>query len=130
MDGNVGRLVYSLTEAAKLVPTAIILASLPESDPKKDQKSVQIGGEQGLRALRELESVVGRVQALWKPVATEEAFEIVRRRLAFEADPDAFAARWADEEERLAARIAAARAHLDSVRLPERELLRPAGGNA
>jgi predicted AAA+ superfamily ATPase len=73
--------VQALTEAAKLVPTAIILASLPESDPKKDQKSVQIGGEQGLRALRELESVVGRVQALWKPVATEEAFEIVRRRL-------------------------------------------------
>ena len=27
------------------------------------------------------EDVFGRVQALWKPVATEEAFEIVRRRL-------------------------------------------------
>ena len=32
-------------------------------------------------ALRSLEDVFGRVQALWKPVATEEAFEIVRRRL-------------------------------------------------
>jgi predicted AAA+ superfamily ATPase len=73
--------VQSLTEAAKMVPTAIILASLPESDPKLDRLSVQIGGEQGLKALRELENVVGRVQALWKPVATEEAFEIVRRRL-------------------------------------------------
>ena len=28
-----------------------------------------------------LEKTFGRVQALWKPVATEEAFEIVRRRL-------------------------------------------------
>jgi predicted AAA+ superfamily ATPase len=32
-------------------------------------------------ALRSLEDVFGRIQALWKPVATEEAFEIVRRRL-------------------------------------------------
>jgi predicted AAA+ superfamily ATPase len=32
-------------------------------------------------ALRALEKTFGRVQALWKPVATEEAFEIVRRRL-------------------------------------------------
>jgi uncharacterized protein len=73
--------IQSLTEAAKLVPTAIILASLPESDPKRDQRSVQIGGAEGLKALRELENVVGRVQAIWRPVATEEAFEIVRRRL-------------------------------------------------
>jgi predicted AAA+ superfamily ATPase len=73
--------IQALTEAAKLVPTSIILASLPESDPKRDQRSVQIGGEEGLKALRELESVVGRVQAIWRPVATEEAFEIVRRRL-------------------------------------------------
>ena len=35
-----------------------------------------------------LEKTFGRVQALWKPVATEEAFEIVRRRL-FEAVRDA-----------------------------------------
>jgi hypothetical protein len=32
-------------------------------------------------ALRALEKAFGRVQALWRPVATEEAFEIVRRRL-------------------------------------------------
>ena len=34
-----------------------------------------------MAALRALEKTFGRVQALWKPVATEEAFEIVRRRL-------------------------------------------------
>ncbi len=73
--------VQALTEAAKLVPTAVVLASLPESDPSKDNKNVQVGGERGLQALRSLEDVFGRVQALWKPVATEEAFEIVRRRL-------------------------------------------------
>ncbi len=73
--------VQALTEAVKLVPTAIILASLPESDPTKDKNNVQVGGERGLLALRSLENVFGRVQALWKPVATEEAFEIVRRRL-------------------------------------------------
>lgn len=73
--------VQALTEATKLVPTAVLLASLPESDPQKDKSNVQVGGQRGLLALRSLEDVFGRVQALWKPVATEEAFEIVRRRL-------------------------------------------------
>jgi predicted AAA+ superfamily ATPase len=66
--------IQALSEAAKLVPTAIVLASLPESD-------VEAGGQRGVAALRALEKTFGRVQALWKPVATEEAFEIVRRRL-------------------------------------------------
>ena len=73
--------VQALTEAAKLVPTAVILGSLPESDPNKTTNNVQVGGERGLLALRSLENVFRRVQALWRPVATEEAFEIVRRRL-------------------------------------------------
>lgn len=66
--------IQALTEAVKLVPTAIVLASLPESD-------VEAGSQRGAAALRALEKTFGRVQALWKPVATEEAFEIVRRRL-------------------------------------------------
>lgn len=66
--------VQSLTEALKAVPTAILLASLPFSDR-------EAGSLQGVKALRALEHYFGRVQALWKPVATEEAFEIVRRRL-------------------------------------------------
>src|SRR4051794_14899588 len=56
--------------------------------------------------------------------------EIVRRRLAFEADPQGFAAAWAEREEALRSRIAAARAHLPGVRLPERELLRITGACA
>jgi magnesium chelatase subunit D len=50
--------------------------------------------------------------------------EIVRRRLAFERDPEAFALEWKGAEEQLAARIAGARERLPRVRLPERELLR------
>jgi uncharacterized protein len=73
--------IQALTEAAKLVPNCIILASLPESDPNRTTPNVQVGGARGLRALNALENILGRVQALWKPVATEEAFEIVRRRL-------------------------------------------------
>ena len=72
-DSNLS-FVQALTEAAKLVPTAIVLASLPESD-------VEAGSQRGVAALRAFEKTFGRVQALWKPVATEEAFEIVRRRL-------------------------------------------------
>lgn len=59
-----------------------------------------------------------------------ERAEIVRRRLAFERDPAAFVERYAGDERQLAARIAAARERLDTVRLPERELLRIAGACA
>ncbi|MDP9256465.1 MAG: ATP-binding protein, partial [Actinomycetota bacterium] len=50
--------------------------------------------------------------------------EIVRRRLSFERDADAFAREWQATEDELASRIAAARTRLPRVRLPERELLR------
>lgn len=72
-DSNLS-FVQALTEAAKLVPTAIVLASLPESER-------EAGSSRGQAALKALEKTFGRVQALWKPVAVEEAFEIVRRRL-------------------------------------------------
>lgn len=66
--------VQALTEALKAVPTAVLLASLPYSER-------EAGSQQGVKALRALEHYFGRIQALWKPVGTEEAFEIVRRRL-------------------------------------------------
>jgi magnesium chelatase subunit D len=53
---------------------------------------------------------------------TDERVEVVRRRLAFDADPAAFAARWAGEEAALRERIAAARALLPDVRLGDRAL--------
>lgn len=72
-DSNLS-FIQALTEALKAVPTAVLLASLPESDK-------EAGSQRGINALRTLEHYFARVQALWKPVATEEAFEIVRRRL-------------------------------------------------
>jgi predicted AAA+ superfamily ATPase len=79
-DSNLS-FIQSLTEAAKLVPNVVVLASLPESEN-------QAGGQRGVSALKALEAIFNRVQALWKAVAPEEAFEIVRRRL-FEQIKDA-----------------------------------------
>lgn len=72
-DSNLS-FVQALTEALKAVPNAVLLASLPESDK-------EAGGQRGVKALAALSHHFGRIQALWKPVGTEEAFEIVRRRL-------------------------------------------------
>ncbi|MFH9862767.1 putative cobaltochelatase [Streptomyces sp. NPDC017202] len=47
----------------------------------------------------------------------DQRVEVVRRRLAYDDDPAAFAARWADEETAVRARIVAARKLLPSVRL-------------
>lgn len=72
-DSNMS-FVQALTEAAKGVPRAIVLGSLPESE-------IEAGSQRGVSTLKALEKTFGRVQALWKPVGTDEAFEIVRRRL-------------------------------------------------
>jgi predicted AAA+ superfamily ATPase len=75
--------VQALTEAMKAAPNAVLLASLPESDQ-------EAGSARGIAALHTLEHYFGRVQAIWKPVGTEESFEIVRRRLFSEIrDPAA-----------------------------------------
>ncbi|OBH36218.1 hypothetical protein A5692_10635 [Mycobacterium sp. E342] len=50
--------------------------------------------------------------------------EVVRQRMAYEADPDAFAERYADAEAELARRIADARALVGQVVLPDNELRR------
>lgn len=79
-DSNLS-FIQALTEAVKLVPNAVLLASLPDSNN-------QAGGDRGREVLLGLEGVFNRVQALWKTVSPEEAFEIVRRRL-FEQIKDA-----------------------------------------
>jgi predicted AAA+ superfamily ATPase len=72
-DSNLS-FIQALTEACKPVNNAILLASLPESE-------IEAGSQRGVAALKALEKSFGRVQALWRPVATEESFAIVRRRL-------------------------------------------------
>jgi uncharacterized protein len=53
-DSNLS-FIQALTEAAKFVPNAIVLASLPESD-------VEAGSQRGVAALRALERTFGRVR--------------------------------------------------------------------
>lgn len=66
--------IQALTEGMKAVPNAMLLASLPESD-------TETVGSQGKNVLTTLEKYFGRVESVWKPVAQNESFEIVRRRL-------------------------------------------------
>ena len=66
--------IQILTESVKAVPNAMLLASLPESD-------TEAAGTFGRTALNTLEKYFARVESVWKPVASDEAFEIVRRRL-------------------------------------------------
>src|SRR4051794_1052869 len=58
------------------------------------------------------------------PRDVESRMEIVRRRMAYDASPAAFAGEWAPAEAALAARIASARALVESVTVPERLLQR------
>jgi magnesium chelatase subunit D len=52
-----------------------------------------------------------------------ERVEVIRRRLAFDADPESFRARFAADEVATAARIATARARLDRTAVDDRTLL-------
>ncbi len=66
--------LQALTEAVSRVPNAMLLASLPES-------MMEVGDAHGQQTLDACQKIFGRIEAVWKPVATDEAFEIVRRRL-------------------------------------------------
>lgn len=66
--------IQELTEAARASKNSLVVASLPESE-------IEIGGEAGTIALETIEHTFGRMEAIWKPVAASEGFEIVRRRL-------------------------------------------------
>ncbi len=61
------------------------------------------------------------------PREVAQRTEVVRRRLAYDADPDGFARGWAADEAGLAGHIARARQRLPEVVLPDRELRRIAG---
>ncbi len=77
----------AITEAAKAVDKTLVLASIPAS-------KIEIGGENGERALDTLKDVFQRVGKPWRPASGDEGFEIVRRRL-FEpmTDKESFALR-------------------------------------
>lgn len=69
--------IQEITEAARASENSLVVASIPESD-------IEIGGDAGKTALETIEHTFGRMEAIWKPVAANEGFEVVRRRLFLE----------------------------------------------
>ena len=78
-ESNFG-FAQSLTEAAKVVPHALVVASLPAS-------RIEMGGPKGVTAFDQLSNLFKRVATPWQSTRTEEGYEIVRRRL-FESHMD------------------------------------------
>lgn len=75
--------IQEITEAARASKNSLVVASIPESER-------EIGGESGQLALETIEHTFGRMEAIWKPVAANEGFEVVRRRLFLDCkDPEA-----------------------------------------
>lgn len=66
--------IQEITEAARASENSIVVASIPES-------YIEIGGDAGKTALETIEHTFGRMESIWKPVAANEGFEVVRRRL-------------------------------------------------
>ena len=66
--------IQEVTEAVRASQNSLIVASIPESE-------IEIGGEAGKIALETIEHTFGRMESIWKPVAANEGFEVVRRRL-------------------------------------------------
>lgn len=75
--------IQEVTEAARASQNSLVVASIPESD-------IEIGGDAGKIALETIEHTFGRMESIWKPVAANEGFEVVRRRLFLDCkDPAA-----------------------------------------
>ena len=66
--------IQEITEAASASKNSMVVASIPES-------AIEIGGDAGQKALEAIEHTFGRKESIWKPVAANEGFEVVRRRL-------------------------------------------------
>lgn len=66
--------VQALTESARRAKNVVIVATLPQSRR-------EAGGIKGETILATLETRMGRIESIWKPLETNEAFEVVRRRL-------------------------------------------------
>lgn len=66
--------IQEVTEAARASKNSLVVASIPES-------VIEIGGDAGKIALETIEHTFGRMESIWKPVAANEGFEVVRRRL-------------------------------------------------
>ena len=66
--------IQSLTEAVSTSKNCVLIVSIPESD-------MEVGGEIGQKVLDTITHYIGRKESIWKPVESNEGFEVVRRRL-------------------------------------------------
>lgn len=72
---------HELTETLSSLPNGVLVATLPSSAPY---------GQEGERALNQLERIFGRMEEVYEPVRGLEIYEVVRRRLFRDIkDPDA-----------------------------------------
>ena len=81
----------TLTEAVRVTPNVLLVVSLPVgagSGIGGTGSAVELAGPGGREALHRLRAVLGRVETPWRPAGAEESFEIVRRRLFRDIDPE------------------------------------------
>ena len=71
---NIYTFMQVLTQSVRRSNNATLVVTLPES-------VVEAGAEGGAEALSRLDSILGRIEAVWEPLEVHEAFEVVRRRL-------------------------------------------------
>ncbi len=97
--GNFMTFIQEITEAASASKNSMVVASIPESDIEisgnedimgseaiestSSQRNADVAnnGNAGRIALGMIEHTFGRKESIWKPVAANEGFEVVRRRL-------------------------------------------------
>lgn len=66
--------IQALTESVRRAKSVVLVVTLPESQR-------EAGGMKGEEILTTLAARMGRIESIWKPLETTEAFEVVRRRL-------------------------------------------------
>lgn len=88
----------TLTEAAKGTSGVLLAISIPASESGDDPDKIvagnaeEVGGANGLEALKRLQNVVRRVADQWRPASPVEAYHIVKQRLFQQPDSTALAA--------------------------------------
>lgn len=86
----------SLTEASKGTVGILLAISIPASETGDDARvavgnAEEVGGANGLEALKRLQNVVRRVADQWRPASSDEAYHIVKQRLFKQPDAEALA---------------------------------------
>ncbi|CCW13718.1 Swt1 family HEPN domain-containing protein [Rhodococcus aetherivorans] len=88
----------SLTEAVKGTTGVLLAISIPASEIGDANDTIvagnaeEVGGQNGLEALRRLQNVVRRVADQWRPASSDEAYHIVKQRLFTQPDAASLAA--------------------------------------